>query len=287
MAADMIQLVDQGVMLRQQCAGIFADLATRERLLATMPEVHRATLALGRSATQYRGKALGLLMLGRGPYAIVRQCLSKIEHSRQALREAYYRHARAALDIEKLKQDLATLEPETLQGRRLALDLDEKQSTLAEQAVYIEGAMKEIAQYQTIYQQVCDKFKLRQDWDEMDMERAEAENHLKQAFLTALRSYISNGRCGMGECEYLENVGVHPVQGLQEVMLYATEAAKSAEAGQQILTTVDLDAWLSDMAVKYAAAPERMLRSYGIEPVDDWYIYKTRQKEGGSKNGSC
>jgi len=145
-------------------------------------------------------------MLGRGPYAIVRQCLSKIERSRQALREAYYRHARAALDIEGLKQDLATLEPETLQGRRLALDLDEKQSTLAEQAVYIEGAMKEIAQYQTIYQQVCDKFKLRQDWDEMDMERAEAENHLKQAFLMALRSYISNGRCGMGECEYLENV---------------------------------------------------------------------------------
>ena len=280
MAADMIQLVDQGVMLRQQqCAGIFADLATRERLLATMPEVHRATLALGRSATQYRGKALGLLMLGRGPYAIVRQCLSKIERSRQALREAYYRHARAALDIEGLKQDLATLEPETLQGRRLALDLDEKQSTLAEQAVYIEGAMKEIAQYQTIYQQVCDKFKLRQDWDEMDMERAEAENHLKQAFLMALRSYISNGRCGMGECEYLENVGVHPVQGLQEVMLYATEAAKSAEAGQ-ILTTVDLDTWLSAMAVKYAAAPERMLRSYGIEPVDDWYVYKTRQKEG-------
>ena len=81
---------------------------------------------------------------------------------------------------------------------------------------------------------------------------------------------------------------MHPVQGLQEVMLYATEAAKSAEAGQ-ILTTVDLDTWLSAMAVKYAAAPERMLRSYGIEPVDDWYVYKTRQKEGGESrhNGGC
>jgi hypothetical protein len=38
----------------------------------------------------------------------------------------------------------------------------------------------------------------------------------------------------------------------------------------------DVDEWLRAMAKKYESVPNDYIISHGIEPVDEWYVFKDR-----------
>lgn len=248
-----------------------------KRISEMMPEIHRASKTAGRSGSQFVGKNLSLFILGRTPYFIMRQCLAKIERKNQALRETYFKHAKETIEIAILEEKL-NVEENLLQKEKIKIEISEKKSGLDSSLLYIQGALKEIAQYQTVYNSVKEKNNLPDDWDEVDFENEENKHHIKQAFLQAFRDYINRSRIGHGECEYLENVGVHPLVALKELMKYSAIVSSKIDKGI-VVGFEDLENWLDEMVEKYKNAPSLYLRQFGISSVDDWYVFKDRNAD--------
>jgi hypothetical protein len=259
-----------------------------ERLLMEMGEVVKHFPAAGRSDTQFTSKHMNIFLLGRTPWSIMRQCMAKIQNSKQALREATFRQKRSSLEIEKKVKELQNLidsasnpmtEEEDFAIRSLKIDLEEKQSEIAESTLYLEGAMKNIAQYASIFQQVKEHANIPDDWDELDYEKAEAEHHMKQAFLQSLRDMMASGRINPGDQEYLENCGIGAITGQIEIRKFLSTWETRMKNGEPSPVMKEIDEWLNEMIAKYKHLPTEYISSYGIEPIDEWYVYRSEKKE--------
>lgn len=247
-----------------------------EKIENGMIEFQRARQSAGRSETQFIAKHMNIFMLGRTPYWSLRQCLAKIERSKEALKEAEYKHKKKQIALTRLKNKLADLpELAELERQEIQIEIDYIEYGIESSRVYIEGALKNIANYLSIYEQVKKHFNIPDDWDELDYEQAEIEHHIKQAFLQSLRDIIACGSISQGNSEYLENCGIGPIAGLLEIQQFLSVWKKITGDGNPPLMA-DIDTWLHDMYEKYKDTPNIYLRNHGIQPIDEWYVFKDR-----------
>ncbi len=191
-----------------------------------MPEINRATRSFGKQNSQATGKLMSLHMIAQSPYRRMKQCLAKIERKRSALKENIFKLRRNKVRLDRYlyeKQKLLGTMDDVSQGQEegdlILLDfklqeIDIKIQKLAadvsDSNIYIEGALKEIGMYQEAYEEIRDSFSIPLVWDELNMEEAEIEEHVKTAFLHAVRDIEMTGKINVGTHEYLEQYGINP-----------------------------------------------------------------------------
>ena len=209
-----------------------------------MPEINRATRAFGKQNSQATGKLMSLHMIAQSPYRRMKQCLAKIERKRSALKENIFklRQNRVKLDRylykrQKLVSDIVDIEEAKEEGDVTELDfklqeLDIRIQKLAadvsDSNIYIEGALKEIGMYQEAYDEIRESYNIPEVWDELDMEKSEIEEHVKTAFLHAVRDVEMTGKLNVGTHEYLEQYGVNPHTAFSLVRKYLNKEEDNA-----------------------------------------------------------
>jgi len=193
------------------------------KIAANMPEINRATSTFGKQNSQTTSKLMSLNMISQSPYRRLKQCLAQIERKRGALKENVFKLRKEKLEMErlsykkeKLLKQFESVNPDNdlmeiqFDIDEINIELQEKAAGIADANVYIEGALKEIGMYQDSYNEIKESHNIADDWDEEDFEKCEIEEHVKTAFLHAIRDFEMTGRLNVGTHEYLEQYGVNP-----------------------------------------------------------------------------
>lgn len=294
------------------------------KIANNMPEINRATRSLGRRNTQTTNRLMTLTMLsGTSPFQVIKQCLAQIENKRNAIKENRYKIMRERLEVERIQKNIINTEEEIDDLKKfidqniteekykeyknelemleidlvgLKIDLEEKTSGLSDSMLYIEGALKDIASFQSSYDQVRRNNNIPKDWDEKDLEEAEVLHHLRMAFLHAYRDVMAHGRLGIGTLEYLQQFGVHPSQAALDTKKFVAKidskiinqkrnpiTGKSTDVSLNDSVELDyeedLEKWLDEMVKKNSDKYKKVMKRIGLENLhEDWYMY-TENKE--------
>lgn len=271
-----------------------------ENKLATiaerMPEINRAVRSLGRKNTQVTNRLMTLTMLnGISPMRIVRQCLSEIENRRGAIKENRFKLAESYVKLNKVRFQIDKLErlQQTLTGDEAIensfkidlkkIEMERLITGIHDAMIYMEGALKDVASFQSSYLQIIKNKGLPENWDEEDLEKAEVEHHIQMGFLLLFRDVLVGGRIGMGTIEYLQQFGIHPMVASQLVVEYIQSRSSALEKLSQkedlkfedLMDVDDLHNFLKAMSERFKDEYKKVLNQLGLENLtEDWYMYK-------------
>jgi len=218
------------------------------KLAKNMPEINRATHVFGKQNSQTTSKMMSLNMISQSPYRRLKQCLAQIERKRSALKENIFKLRRDKVELDRILYRKTNLQNEIklydkmsseADLRELEFNLDmlnieiqEKACNISDSNLYIEGALKEIGIYQEAYNEIKESHNIPDDWDEEDYERAEIEEHIKTAFLHAIRDLEMTSHLNVGTHEYLEQYGVNPQTAVFFVRGYLNNHSKLMSEGE-------------------------------------------------------
>lgn len=276
-----------------------------------MPEINRAVRSLGRKNTQVTNRLMTLTMLnGVSPMRVVRQCLAEIENRRQALKENKFKLAESYIKLNKVRYEISKMEKrefdlndlilndpnneelkDELTQLRFSIDLakikmEKLITSIHDSMIYVEGALKDIASFQSSYLQIIKNKGLPEDWDEEDMEKAEVEHHIQFGFLLLFRDLLVHGRIGMGTIEYLHQFGIHPMVASEITAEYIHSRAENLGALKEkenvtfedLMDVDDLHDFLKAMSNRFKDEYKKVLNQIGVDTLtEDWYMYKENQ----------
>lgn len=230
------------------------------QIQSRMPEINRASKAFGRSNSPVENKLMTLSIISHSPYKRLKQCLAEIERKRNALKEAYFKMAREENQINRLEYRLQNEDLDEFCRRDIEIELAEAYSNMADRKIYVEGALKSIADFQDAYEQIIKNYKIPENWDEKDFIEAEVEHHIKTVFTQAVRDMMSHRSANVGNCEYFQQYGISPVEGYTEVLEYL----KLAEEDSSITSFYS---WLDRMYSKYKDNYKYAMEYIGLDTV--------------------
>ena len=264
-----------------------------------MPEINRATRSFGKQNSQATGKLMSLHMIAQSPYRRMKQCLAKIERKRSALKENIFklRKNKVRLDRYLYKKQLllariADVLEEDDDEVLLNFDLEELDikiqklaADVSDSNIYIEGALKEIGMYQEAYDEIRESYNIPEVWDELDMEKAEIEEHVKTAFLHAVRDVEMTGKLNVGTHEYLEQYGVNPHTAFALVRKYLSSVEQRATNGENLnikLLYDFLDKMYETFKEEYKHAMDRL----GLKNlISENFLYLEEKLDGEGTEG--
>jgi hypothetical protein len=241
-----------------------------QKICNRLPELERGKKAVGRRNSQTTATLMTMTMLADSPYRQMKQCLSQIDHKRNALIETYFK-------MKKKKLKIKTWEEST----------NEKDLILAEEArvgmeqskIHAENAMKEIGMYQDIYDQIRTAHNIPADWDEEDFETQEIQHALRMAFRQAIQNIQATGRIAVSTAEYWEQFGVHPVVGEKLVRDYLDKVQNEINQGKYP-SVQSMHLFLDQMVDTFKDEHRHSLTRIGVDAiVNHQYAYKKRNKE--------
>ncbi len=271
-----------------------------------MPEINRATRTLGRKNTQATNKLMTLTMLNDvSGYRMLRQCLAEIEVKRSALKENRFKILKDRIRLEKFQYEKDYLEAEQKEVTLMIADIPDQSGTehdiriakkesndirfkimnynikieelaskISDSMLYIEGCLKDIASFQSSYEQIRKNNNIPENWDEKDAEEAEVRHHVRLAFLHGYRDIMSGGRLGMGTLEYLQQFGIHPHTATKIITDYINYTFDSM-AENDIPNYDDLNNFLDTMEDKFKDEHKKVLERIGIDDLhDNWFMYR-------------
>jgi hypothetical protein len=256
------------------------------KLAENMPEINRATNVFGRQNSQATGKLMSLNMISQSPYRRLKQCLAKIERKRQALKENIFKLRKEKVEMDKMLYRRDNLQAKIAEGpdaselidlqfelQLLTIDIEEKVANIGDTNIYIEGALKEIGMYQDAYYEIKDSYDIPDDWDEEDFEKCEVEEHVKTAFLHAIRDVEMTGRLNVGTHEYLEQYGVNPHTAYKLVQEYLGQVEKLSGEGTHTNITVLYD-FLDRMHEIFKEEYKHAMKRIGLQKlISEDYLY--------------
>ena len=254
-----------------------------------MKEVDRATRTLGRKNSQTTNKLMTLTMLsGSSSYKVLSQCLAQIESKRNALKETRFKLKKSlvelAANIKKVEfyqeqldssESVSGLDKIELEEKveLLKIDIEEKRVQISGTVLYIEGALKDIASFQSSYLQVCKNKNIPMNWDEKDLEQAEVLHHVRMGFLLAYRDIKAHSNLGMGTLEYVHQFGILPDLVESEVRYFINEIPN------QTSDYSTLEDWLDQMSFKYKDNYLDALKRIGLDKLfDQDFMYIEKDK---------
>lgn len=261
-----------------------------------MDEINRGLNAFSKTNTQF--VALALTLSEVTPERNIRQIHAQIETKRGALSESQFRLLKQQNDLKRklLRRD-EIIEAECGEGKkysneaykdldleRINIDIEEIKSKMVDGRVHIEQAIKEIGMYQDAYDDIVETFGL-ENWDEVDMEKADIDYNLRRCFLQSLRSCRQIGHINEPNQEWLEQLGINPSFVQHEIMTFLVSERKVMEdmmAKNQgfgdDMTTVD--EFVSHLVMKYKDMPVNRIKSRGMktETYDKW-LFKDADQE--------
>ena len=138
-----------------------------QKISDRLPELHRAKMVVGRKNSQTTATLMTMTMIADSPYRQLKQCLSQIDHKRNALIEAHFNSKKDQVEITRLEKSDDELDQ---------IEAEHKRVLLAGLQSSAENAMKEIGMYQDIYEEIRDSHNIPVDWDEEDYDYNNGSN---------------------------------------------------------------------------------------------------------------
>lgn len=263
-----------------------------ELVASRMPEINRATRSFGKQNSQATGKLMSLHMIAQSPYRRMKQCLAKIERKRSALKENIFKLREQKVELDRhlyeqksMLNKIADIQEGKEEGDPILVDFDlqaidikiqKLAADISDSNIYIEGALKEIGMYQEAYEEIRQSYDIPVEWDEGDMERSEIEEHVKTAFLHAIRDTEMTGRLNVGTHEYLEQYGINPHTAYKLVKEYLM-VVENHQGGANIELLYDfLDKMYDDFGEEYKKAMKRL----GLKTlISENFLYLENKEE--------
>ena len=272
--------------IEQRMNGMVSSMPTMTRdkvalISKRMVEVDRANKTLGRSNTQTTNQLGTLTMLTDSPYRRLRQCLAQIEKKRLALEDHYYRYERKKVDIKKWQEIVDNDELDWYQRDMARINILEAEHYQERGSMYIEGALKEIAVFQTAYQDIMEAHNIPPDYGEREIEEDEIRHGIRQAFIQSHRDMCHNGRITAGNAEYLSNYGIHLQTAQYVLMGYMKSCDEMVSKNGEMPTIEHLYLFLDEMVEKFYDAHKLVMNHIGLKSViRDDYLYLEAEKDG-------
>jgi hypothetical protein len=208
-----------------------------------MPEIDRATTAFGKHQSQFMNFIMTVSALT--PERNMRQILAEIERKREALREneskikhQIIEHEEKRFELQRLIDRLAGLHetdeeylPLQFKIAHLKVDIEKIESDLASARLYYEAALKDVYSYQQAYNEIAEKYDMK-NWDEEDFEQNEERYHIMKAFEQAFSFALQYGFIDAGNQEYFKQLGINPIQAQVDIMTYVQDVQATLSENQ-------------------------------------------------------
>ena len=232
-----------------------------------MVEIDRANKTTGRKNTQTTNQLMTLTMMTDSPYRRLRQCLAQIENKRGALETAHFRTLKLNANIKKWQA----------KGDEISLiKIAEAEHSKANQMIYVEGALKEIAIFQEAYDEIRRNNNIPEEWDERDAEMDEIRHHIRQAFRQAHRDTLHLGSISVGNAEYLEQYGIHLHTAQNVINKYIAECQRVIDEDGQMPNISHLYDFLDSCVEVFGKEYEHVMKHIGIDTlVRNEYLYRS------------
>jgi len=232
-----------------------------------LPEFDEKTRSFDRNNSQTTLSMMSITMLnGHSPFRMMRQCMAEAEKRKMALAEAQVGHAKKLKEIEKLQEKLAENPGDEILEAKLRLSF----VSITSMESKINGSFKDIATLIDTYEAIKAKNNI-DEWDEESYEREEKRHHVRRGFELMYRNLMDGGRASTATIEYMQQYGIHPQIGLQEVSAYINKVNQEI-ANHKILHSNHLEDFLDSLADKYYknadATTERIYGKTDIFNVD-------------------
>jgi hypothetical protein len=216
-----------------------------------------------------------LAMIDFTPYRRLKQICSQIEKKRMALKENIFKLQKDKVKIEMLLKKTFTVDEEYEQ-RLNEIEIAELQSGQVDGSIYLEACLKEIGMYQLAYEEICKNYNIPMgEWDEMDYEEAEIEQHIKMCFTLAMRDLMSGSRGNQGTIEAFQQGGIHPVVGYELTARYLQSIQQAISESRA--PTIDVEyAWLDEMYNMFKNEWKRAVKRSGLDGIIKGdFLYRT------------
>ena len=189
----------------------------------TIPEFTHSKKMFGRTNSQYTSQLMSLTMLGDGPYHYMKQCMAQIDKKERALRNVYFNMKKSVYKIKQWEK----------KGDEYSLILaEEARVSLIELEDSIGHTLREVVMFQEAYEEVRKHHGIDENWDEVDFNKLEEENHIRMAFRIAVRRLMEHGTIDRGTSEYMEANGIHPMSGERLARVYHRDTLKMIDDGK-------------------------------------------------------
>jgi hypothetical protein len=252
-----------------------------EKIGEHIPEINRATKTLGRSKTNITGRLMTLTMLhGMScPYRLLRQCLTEIEDRRGALLHNILGLKKAKIELETLQekyQEMLKSDYDKKELAKLSLEIEEKATGISDSFTYIEGAIKDLANFVTAYTEIKKAHNIPDNWDEKDAQEEEIKFHIRRAFELLYRDILTQGRPRDSIIEYLSQFGINVQTALFLVKNYVMHTEQEIQQGK-FPNIEHFEEFLDKITNEFQNEYKLVLKRMGLEDIGkDWYIYLDR-----------
>ena len=230
-----------------------------------MKEIDRANKSVCKRNTQATGQLMTLTMLCDAPYRRLRQVLAQIEQKRSAIEDTSFKLRKEKVQVKRLRKTGDELD---------LIEAEQLDHNFYRSRNYLESALKELATYQLVYDEIKAAHNIPDNWDELDLEKEEVANHIRMAFRNGIRNVMANGTLGQGTTEYLEQFGIHPITAFQMIKNYVNSCDTMLKEGKA--PTVDhLYDFLDQCAKTFKDCHKAVMRRIGINDlIKDEYLFQ-------------
>ena len=212
-----------------------------------LPAINEGISMFGKSQSAFMDNML--TVAHPTPIRNLRQILSEINRTMQALREANFNIKRKEIEIKKYERQLIN-ENDDLERELINVEIEDRLSGLDAGKNYISGAIRKMTNYITQYNSILESIGVK-SFDEIDFEVEEERYHIMTAFaqgLTAARSH--GGVIDEGNHIYFYQIGINGAAAQAEVsglLILEREFLKNNETPPHGLVIQ----FLNNMAIKY------------------------------------
>ena len=165
----------------------------------------------------------------------LRQVGAEMCSKRQALSEAKFSYMENQVKV-KIKKQKCDEETEPLKKELLEIQAERLAAGNAELLIKFEGALKEIETLGEIHDQLKERIG---DVSEEAFEKAEMIGHLKRSISQGVREVRERGFIGIGNQEYLEQIGVCVTTAQAEIRMYLETEKDSGGSTEMLHEFID------------------------------------------------
>ena len=225
-----------------------------------LPAINEGINNFGKSQSQFMDCML--TVAHPSPIRNLRQILSEVNRSMEALREANFNIKRKEIEIKKYKRQLET-EQDELERELIQVEIDDKLSSLEVTKGYISGAIRKITNHIVQYNSILESLGIK-SFDEIDFESEEEKYHIMTAFAQAITAARAHGGIvDEGNGIYFYQIGINGTAAQAEITGLLVLEHEYIKSGKIPPHEIILK-FLNDMAEKYKGCSTQYAKYKGM-----------------------
>ena len=236
------------------------------------PVIAKATRNFNKSQSQFMNNMLTLSQ----PTELrsLRQILSEVERTKQALDGAFFKMAKTKIKIKRKQRKLA-IEKDDLNKEMLQIEIAELQSQISNSMGYVEGAIRKISAYMSQYKNVL-KYLGKKEITEEDFEKDEERYHIMKVFEQALCAARSHGgTIDEGNHIYFYQIGINGTAAQVEISKYLANEGK-IYSENNLPEHDNTWKWMHKMADKYSGCAKKFAKNKHMKLIQSESLHKDK-----------